>query len=388
MSRAPHLFLSCGEASGERYGAALARALREQRPDVRLSGLGGPALAAAGVELAARADAIAVMGFGEVAAALPRILAVRRTVRRAVTAAGVDAVVPVDFPGFNLPLARHARRAGRPVYYLVAPQLWAWGGWRLRGLRAAVDRLGVLLPFEKDWFEARGVPCDALGHPLRDDYPADRVAAACAARESRLAAADSPVRVGLLPGSRRQEVLQLADLQSGAAAALCAAVPGRTFRFTVSRAPGVDPAWLRPLAERPDVDVSAAPLPELLDDLDLAVVCSGTASLEAALAGVPHALVYRTSGLNYALGRLLVKVDHIGLPNLVLGRRMVDEHLQGGARAGTVAADLARWLADRPRRARFTEHRRRLEARLGPPGFWPRTARRILELTLKDGSLA
>jgi len=389
LDRAPCIFLSCGEASGERYGAALARALRAARPDVRLRGMGGPALAAAGVELDVRADALAVMGFGEVAQALPRLLAARKAARRAVTAAELDAVVPVDFPGFNLDLARRARAAGTPVYYVVAPQLWAWGAWRLKGLRAAVDRLGVLLPFEKAWFEARGVPCDALGHPLRDDYGDAEAAAAVAAREERLAGRTPvPLRVGLLPGSRRQEVTGLADLLGATADALCAAAPVRRFQFVLSRAPGVDPAWFGPLGRRDDVEITGAGLPELLPTLDLAVVCSGTASLEAALAGVPHALVYRTSALNYAVARRLVKVDHIGLPNLVLDRRMVDEHVQADARPEPVAADLARWLDDAARRARFREHRERLAARLGPPGFWRRTAERILDLTLKDGSLA
>jgi len=388
LNRPPRLFLSCGEASGERYGAALARALRDARPDVRLSGMGGPALAAAGVELAVRSDDLAVMGFGEVAAALPRLLAARRAARRAVAAEGVDAVVPIDFPGFNISLARYARERGRRVYYLVAPQLWAWGAWRLGGLRRAVDRLGVLLPFEKEWFEARGVPCAALGHPLRDDYPDAETAAAAAAREARLRDGSAPLRVGLLPGSRRQEVGGLAALLDRAATALCAARPDRTLTFVVSRAPGVAPAWLGPLARRRDVEIAATPLPELLPRLDLAVICSGTASLEAALAAVPHTLVYRTSGFNYALGRLLVKVPYIGLPNLVLGRAMVTELVQGDARPDAVAADLGRWLADSARRARFREHRERLALRLGPPGFWTRTAARILDLTPKDGPLA
>ena len=208
----PHIFLSCGEASGERYGAALARALRAERADVRLSGMGGPALEAAGVRLAVRSDDIGVMGFTDVAAALPAILRARRAVRRAALAADVDLVAPVDFPGFNLDLAAHVRARGKRVYYLVAPQLWAWGGWRLGKLRRSVDRLGTLLPFERDFFEPRGVPCDALGHPLMDDYDHASVGPASAAREARLRDPAAPLTVGLLPGSRRQELRNLAPL--------------------------------------------------------------------------------------------------------------------------------------------------------------------------------
>lgn len=374
-----HLFLSCGEASGERYGAALARALREERPDVRLSGLGGAALADAGVDLVERSERISVMGFGEVAAALPRILDVRRTVRTAVAADDVDVLVPIDFPGFNLGLARFARRRGRRVYYVVAPQLWAWGGWRLGGLRKAVDRLGVLLPFEQAFFSSRGIPCEALGHPLSEDYDASAHACGRPERERRLRQPKAGLRIGLLPGSRRQEVLGLADLLRETVAAFAAALPDRHVDWTVSVAPGVDPRWLGPLGRAP-FRLDRAPLPELLPRLDLAVVCSGTASLEAALAGVPHALVYRTSALNYAVASRLVRVDRIGLANLVLGRDVVVEHVQHDARAGAVAADLVRWTEDRARRARFDDHRTDLAARLGPPGFWSRTAGSILDL--------
>jgi len=377
----PHIFLSCGEASGERYGAALVRALRTERPDVRLSGLGGPALEAEGVELVARSDELAVMGFTDVAAVLPAILTARRIVRRRARADDVDLVVPVDFPGFNLDLAAYVRSRGKRVYFLVAPQLWAWGGWRLGKLRRAVDRLGTLLPFERGFFESRGVPCDSLGHPLMDDYPED--ADAAERRETRLRDQTQSVAVGLLPGSRRQELRNLAPLLARTLDELKKRRPERTFQAVVSVAPGVDEAWLDPLLAT-GCEVSRAPLPDLLPRLDLAVVCSGTASLEAALAGVPHALVYRTSSLNYAVARRLVKVDSIGLSNLISDRSMVREHVQGEARPGPVAADLASWLDLTSRRRRYAENVAVLRRRLGPPGFWERTARSILDLAAEN----
>jgi len=142
-SPAPHIFLSCGEASGERYGSRLVDALRIRFPEARFSALGGDELARAGVELICRRDELSVMGFGEVVSALPAIWRARGRLRRHLVQGGVDLFVPIDYPGFNVGLAVHARKQRIPVFYLVAPQLWAWGGWRVGKLRRAVDRLGV-----------------------------------------------------------------------------------------------------------------------------------------------------------------------------------------------------------------------------------------------------
>ena len=375
-----HIFLSCGEASGERYGAALARALRQRQPDLRLSGLGGQALADAGVELVGRSDEIAVMGITDVAKALPRILKVRSRIRSAVENTDVDLVVPVDFPGFNLDIAGRARRAGHPVYFVVAPQLWAWGSWRMGQLRRSVDKLGTLLPFEADYFSHHGIHCDALGHPLIDDYTAEAATTTLNTRDLRFRDPTQPLTIGLLPGSRRQEVNLLAPLLADAAEQLCRSQPGRKFQWMISSAPGVDPLWLSDLQQRTGAEVTTASMPDLLPQLDLALVCSGTASLEATLAGVPHSLVYRTSALNYRLGKMLVQVNRIGLANLILDRDVVREFVQDEASPSALAYDLGLWIDNRARRRRYAEHVMLLHSRLGRPGFWDRTAASILSM--------
>ncbi|MHB8078771.1 MAG: lipid-A-disaccharide synthase [Candidatus Krumholzibacteriia bacterium] len=378
-ARAPHVFLSCGEASGDRYGAALAAALRRRRPGLRLTAVGGPALAAAGAEIIQASGPLAVMGFGEVLGALPRLVAAHRRVARHLARGGIDLCVPVDFPGFNLRIAAAARRRGIPVFYLVAPQLWAWGAWRLPGLRRAVDRLGVILPFEPDWFATRGVAVVALGHPLVEDYPEAAAREGAAEREARLAAPDAPLTLGLLPGSRRQELAHLLPELLGAATRLRARLAPRPLRCVVSAAPGLDRRLLE-AAARQDASVSTVPLTRLLPELDLALVCSGTASLEAALAGVPHEVVYRTSPFSYAIARRLVRVPYIGLANLVLGEPLVREHIQAGVTAEGLAAALGDWLTDPARRRRFAADVQRLRARLGPPGAWDRAAEAALAL--------
>ncbi len=377
--RAPRLFLSCGEPSGDRYGACLVNALRRRVPGLQVAALGGAALAAAGAEIVQPMEPLAVMGFGEIAGALPALLAARRRVWRHLAAGQVDLCVPIDFPGFNLRVARQARRRGIPVFYLVAPQLWAWAPWRIGGVRRGVDRLGCLLPFEPAWFAARGVPAVALGHPLVDAFPAARVEADAVAREARLADERLPLTLGVLPGSRRQELARLLPPLLGAAAELQRRLAPRRVACVVSAAPGVDARpWRARLAGV--AEVTDEPLTQLLPRLDLALVCSGTASLEVALAGVPHEVVYRTSPFNYAIARRLVNVRRIGLANLVLGEDLAREHLQDEVTPERLARALSDWVAEPGRRRALAAGVARLRDRLGPPGFWERAADAALAL--------
>jgi len=379
VSAAPHVFLACGEASGERYGAALVGALRERLPDARFTGLGGDGLADAGVEIVCGRSELSIMGFAEVLPALPAIWRARRRLARHLDDGGVDLFVPVDFPGFNLGLAARARRLGVPVFYLVAPQLWAWGGWRAGRLRRAVDLLGTLLPFEQDYFAARDVPAVWLGHPLIDVYDKPETDRERKDREARLVSSSADLTVGLLPGSRRQEIDRLLPTMLASVERLKRRVPHRSFRWIVSRAPGVRDAELE-AARAAGAEVSEASLRDLLRELDLALVCSGTASLEAAMAGVPHAIAYRTSAFNHLLARRLVRVDFIGLANLVLERALVREYVQDAATPDRLAGDLADWLSCSARRARFASGVDTLREKLGAPGVWDRAADAALSL--------
>jgi len=375
--RPPHIFLSCGEASGDRYGAALLAALRRERPDVRVTAMGGDALASAGADVVVDSAPIRVMGFGEVATHLRAILATRRAVWRHVEAAAVDLVIPIDFPGFNLRLAGHARRHGVPVFYVVPPQLWAWGGWRVRALRRDVDRLGTILPFEPAWFGARGIATDHLGHPLMEDYAEYPLEARRRAREARLDDPDTPITLGLLPGSRRQEIESLLPGLMVASRMVQSWLGRRRVKTLVSRAPGVDGRRLIDLVGD-GAEVTDAALPDLLGRLDLALVCSGTASLEAALAGVPHAVAYRTSALNYAIARRVVKVPYIGLANLILDRKLVQEHVQDDADPTHLANSLLSLLNMPGLRDEFHRGCGELRQRCGGGGVWRRAARSAL----------
>ncbi len=385
-ARERHIFIACGEASGDRYGAALAASLLAKRPSLRITALGGPRLAAAGADLVRDSSDLAVMGFAEVLGQAGRLLKARSEIAAHVAGAGVDVFVPIDFPGFNNHLAKRARSAGVPVFWLIAPQVWAWGGWRTGGFRRRIDRLGTALPFEEDWFGSRGFDVFPMGHPLMEDY-GDRFdfESVVAAREEVLGSRDAPVRLALLPGSRRQELDHLLPLLRVAGRAVSSMLGPRRLVTTVSCAPGVDPGRLA-AAVGDGAEVSAAPLPDLLRRTDLALVCSGTASLEAALAGVPHEIVYRTGAVNYWIARRLVRTSRIGLANLILDEDMVREYVQDGAGPVPVASGLVRWIARPGERHDFYGAARRLRALCGRPGVWERTADAILEMADARGA--
>ena len=375
-----HIFISCGEASGDRYGAALTAALRSIDPKLRISALGGPSMEHAGVEIVADSSELAVMGFSEVISALPTVLRVRRRIRQHLVDQDVDLVVPIDFPGFNGNLASRARKMGIPVFWLIAPQVWAWGSWRIPGFRRKIDRLGTILPFETQFFTERNFDVFPMGHPLMEDYGRDfPFEELLAKREHRLGDRESTLTIAILPGSRRQELKHLLPVLKVTTQAIVGHLEDRNVRFVVSVAPGVDPVAISSVFES-GVELTDKSLPRLLADTDLALVCSGTASLEAALAGVPHELVYRTGALNAFLGRRLVHTSHIGLSNLILGRQMIREHLQDQASPLPLARSLLRWLARPVERQEFFGHVRRVRKLCGQQGVWERTAQAIVDM--------
>ena len=365
---APSVFLSAGEASGDLYLAAVARSLRARRPDLRLVGVVGPHGREAGVEPWARTEDLQVMGFGEVLRHVPRLLRLAGALERRAVAEGVSLFLPVDYPGFHVRLAKKMRRRGIPVLDFIPPKTWSWGRWRRGALRDSVDRCAVIFPFEVDHYAEAGIDATFVGHPLVDTH-ADRLAAPDAERSGLL----------LAPGSRRQELARLVPELAGAVGRLRAA-SDRPFGVRVSRAPGVDPGWLEPLV-RLGVEIVEGVLFDELRRSEAAVVCSGTATVEAALTGTPHVIVYRTSSLSYAIARRLATVEHIGMANIVLGRRAFPELLQGDAHAAGIAEAIRAPFLDRDDSVLGAQAAaaRELRVRLGEPGCFDRVASLALE---------
>ncbi|CAN5849397.1 lipid-A-disaccharide synthase [soil metagenome] len=322
--------MSAGEPSGDLHGARVAQALRRRYPDVRLTGLGGDRMAAAGVELLAHVDQLAVMGFAEVVRHLPYFVALMRRVKAELARHPADLVIPIDYPGFNLRLARHAKRNGIPVLYYIAPQVWAWHRSRMKQLARDTDRLAVILPFEETLFREAGARAVFVGHPLADHAsdPVEREALL-----KPLGVDPSRPVLALFPGSRRQEVQRQIETFAGAA------------EIVRTRMPEVQPV----LASSPSVPATlydAVPLPRtpdassLLSHARAALVKSGTSTLQAALAGTPLVVTYRVHPLTFFLAQRLVDVPHVGLVNLVAGERVAPELLQSEATPERLAAAL------------------------------------------------
>ena len=369
--------LSAGEASGDLHGGTLCRALGELEPGVRLIGMGGGHMAAAGMEVLADPTGQAAVGTSE---ALGRIPALYRTYRALVERLRTErprALVLIDFPEFNLRLARHARRVGVPVVYFIPPQLWAWRRGRVRQMARRVSRVLAVFPFEPPIYEQARVPVEFVGHPLLDVLPLDLTRDEA---RRRIGADPGHSLIGLLPGSRREEVERLLPPMLDAARRLAAA-DGRR-RFVLGLAPTVTPeqaeAHLRHAAAGPAVELVRGRTYELMAAADALLIASGTATLEAALLGTAMVLCYRASRTTEIMARLLARVRWIGLPNLVAGRAVVPELVQGQVTGARLAAEATRLLEDpvagTAQRAAFKD----LRARLGEPGVGRRAARAVL----------
>ena len=367
--------LVAGEASGDLHGATLARALRAAAPAARLYGMGGRRMAAEGVELLVDVTAAATMGGTEAVGGVPGLYRAYRRLRAVVTGPDrPDALVVIDFPEFNLRLARAARRAGVAVAYFVPPQVWAWRPWRVRLIRRVVSLVLAVFPFETALYRRAGVPVAFVGHPVLDALA--EAPSRAEARKELGVDGDAPV-VGLLPGSRRHEVAGVLPVMRAAAGRIVGAHPDA--RFLVARAPTVDAAELGDEGG-PPLRIVAGRTYTVMRAADLLLVTSGTATLEAALLGTPMVVCYRLSRLSELLFKPLVRVPWISLANIALGRAVVPELYQR-ALTGEALGRAALHLLDSPAaRAGQREAFGELAGQLGAPGVGARAAGHVLEL--------
>lgn len=345
-------------------------ALRRRILGARFSGLGGPEMKAVGVELLAGLDQLAVMGFAEVVRHLRFFWRLERRLVALMDEGEVDLVLAVDYPGLNLRLAHKARERGVPVVWYISPQVWAWKPHRASALARDADRVAVILPFEEPILREAGADVTFVGHPLMER--GDDVTPEDAFRDELGLAPDAPV-LALLPGSRRQELHRHLELFRETALRLRERHP--TLAPVLARASGVDPSGLASAGLPQTADTRA-----LLRYARLALVKSGTSTLETALEGTPFVMVYRTHPLTFALAKRLVRVDHIALANLVADERVVPEVLQGEATPERLVRELEPLLADGPAREAQLEGLGRVRAALGGPGAAERVAALVVEV--------
>jgi len=373
--RSKAIMLVAGEASGDLHGAGLCRALRGLDPGWRLFGMGGAGMAAAGMDLLVDVTANAVVGGSEALGQVPRLYRAYRGLRAALRGVERPAVlVLIDFPEFNLRLARAARRAGVPVVYFIPPQVWAWRGGRVKTIRRFVSLVLAVFPFETPLYRRAGVPVEFVGHPLLDQLEA--VPTREEARRGFGIEDRTPV-IGLLPGSRHQEIVRLLPAMRDAAAQVLAAVPGT--RFLLGLAPTIDRRLaMRHLHGGPPVEILGGQTHAVIRAADLLLATSGTVTLEAALLGTPMIVCYRLSAVSELIARLVLRVPWMSLANLTLGRAVVPELYRQTATGECLAREALHLLTDpgarEAQRAAFSE----LAGTLGEPGVGTRAARFVL----------
>lgn len=369
--------LSCGEPSGDLYAGALVRELRVLDPDVIVRGLGGPEFAAAGGQLLEDYRGLSVTGLTEAIAKLPRSYATIGRLVQSARADPPDALVVIDFPDFNIPLARRIKRLGIPVVYYISPQIWAWRAGRLNAIREIADRMLVIFPFEEVIYRNGGVPVEFVGHPLIDLIrpSTSRVAFLTAQKLS-----PSAPTVAMLPGSRPNEVDRILPDLMAAIPRIRARVPDA--QFVIARAPHLDDRSF-------DVVKAAGPVPiavvqgdtdTVLASADVTLTASGTATVQSALHDTPMVIVYRVSPLTYWIGRRLVRVTMIGMVNLIAGERFVPELVQDAFTPGAVADEAVSILTDRERASRIRAGLATVRSKLGGPGGSRRAAEAVMRI--------
>jgi lipid-A-disaccharide synthase len=371
------ILIVAGEASGDLHAAILVQELLRRAPHLTIEGVGGERMREAGVRLHANAGDLAVVGLTEVVSKLPALWRAYRRMIRLLRDSCPDLLILVDFPDFNLLLARKAFLQRTPILYFISPQVWAWRPGRIRAIARYVRRLLVIFPFEQTFYRRHGVEALYVGHPLLDRLvPAPTMEGA----RHLLGLEDATRVVGLLPGSRIGELTRHLPLLLRAAGRLKEARPD--LRIIVAAADGIPldliGSYLQ--QEASSARVVQGRTHEVIAASDLILVASGTATLEAAIIGTPMVIVYRLALVSWLIGRLLIRVPHIGMANLVAEEAVVPELIQFQATPDRIA-DLAGDLLESPeRRWRMQQKLRGVRERLGPPGAAGRAAEAVLEM--------
>jgi lipid-A-disaccharide synthase len=369
------IFICAGEPSGDLHGANLVRALQHLRPDVECVGFGGERMEAAGCRLLYPLCRLAVMWFLRVLANAPTFLGLLSRADRFFRHHRPDAVVLIDYPGFNWWLARRAHFHGIPVFYFVPPQLWAWAGWRVGKMRRWVDHVLCALPFEESWYRDRGVHARYVGHPYFDELSRQRPDPAFLAEQR----ARPGVVVGLLPGSRTQEVQRNLPTLLTAAGHIAGARPDARFLVACFK-----PAHRRYVDDRLGgrglpVETCVGRTAEIIHLARACIAVSGSVGLELLYQGKPSAVVYRVGGLDLRVARRFKTTPFISLVNLLAGKELFPEFLTDRCEAEAVAGHVLRWLNDSAAYAALCGELADLRGRVAEPGACERAAQYILE---------
>ena len=369
------IMLSAGEASGDLHGAGIAAALRAMNPDVRLFGMGGAAMRREGVDILYDIADLGVIGIVEVIKNLPRLFRLRDELAAAMDREKPDILVTIDYPGFNMRLAKIAKAKGIRVVSYIAPSVWAWGEWRAKGVVRSVDHIASIFPFEAELYRRYGGNVTYVGHPLLDLVGTKRNVA-----EARGFLKLQPQErvVLLLPGSRKQEIKGLLPMFLQAAKQVAATVPEVVFVLPLASTVAEDMVQPAIQAAGISVRVVREHLYDWMQAAEAAMAASGTVTLEAALMNLPCVVTYKVNSLTYGLGKMLVKLPYISLPNIIAGCQVVPELVQNEAQPQRLAAEVVKYLQDAGYYAATKRSLEEVRRKLGENGAVQRVAALIL----------
>ncbi len=371
------IMIVAGEASGDLHGARLVKTMREKDPGLTFCGIGGRQMRNAGVELVADVTDMAVVGLTEVFHRLFGILKVMREMKQRLRQEKPRLLILIDYPDFNIPLAKTAKELGIPVLYYISPQVWAWRLGRIKTIKRCVSKMLVILPFEERIYRSAGVDVLYVGHPLLD------VVNDIGPREDILKRLGLDARiktVAILPGSRHSEVVKLLPVMLEAAEIISR---GREpVQYLLPLASTLDAAFVEEIIGRRRVPVKIVSehIYDAIASADVAMVASGTATLETALLNTPMVIIYKMSPLTYAIARMVIRVKNIGLVNIIAGKTIVPELIQGEATSEKLAAGIKAMLNDPARRETIKNDLGTIREKLGKPGAAQRAAAIALDM--------
>ena len=371
----PHIMLLAGEASGDAHGAEMVEHLRGLKPGIRISGMGSVEMKKAGVDVFYDSAGIAVMGIVEVLKHWGEIKRAMELVKHQLETTRPDLLILIDYPEFNLKMARHAKSLGIRVLFYISPQVWAWRPKRIHKIGASIDHMAVLFQFETQYYERANIPVTFVGHPLVDKV---RVSDGVQQLRQQLEIPSQHRLVGLFPGSRRSELARLLPVMLETAARMRQQDPNLSFVLPVAASLDIDAIRAQAAEAGIDIHLTRDNIHDVIANCEAIVSCSGTVTLEIALLGVPMCVIYRMSWLSYQIISRLITIDHISLVNIVGEGHIVEELLQENANPEAITREMFRLMDDADYRARVKQGLERVRQNLGEG----RGSERVAELAV------
>ena len=366
------IMIVAGEASGDLHGGSLVRAMRHINPTLQFCGVGGKKMKEAGVDLIADSAEMAVVGLTEVLSKLGTIRKVMGALKASIKRAKPDLLILIDYPDFNLSLAKTAKKSRVKIFYYISPQVWAWRKSRIGTIKKNVDKIAVILPFEAALYHEAGVDATFVGHPLLDV-----VRTKYSRQEAlyRFGLHEGTTTIGILPGSRQSEALRLLPEMLRAAEIIAKKMP--RVQFVLPIADTLDMNFISHIIKQYPVTVRiiSGEIYDVINCSDVVIVASGTATLETALMETPMVIIYKVSLLSYYVGKMIINVSHIGLVNIIAGKTIVPELIQDEANPDSIAAEVVDILTNRSRMDNMKDELLKIKGMLGSPGAAERAAR-------------